>query len=329
MTGLKIEVFQDSFSEKWDKFVLQESINGTFLQTRNFLNYHPKDRFIDNSLIVSKGTSIVAVIPACTVDEEKGKVLCSHPGSTFGGIVLSKYFNDIKHVDALIPELDRYLKENNYRKVVLKNTSQLFSRDNTSLIDYFLFKNDYLSYDELSFYVDYKNYKEDILSNFSAGRRRDYKYSLKNNLVFRKLTTLKEIQGFYDIICENLKKFNSKPVHTLQELIDFKENRLKDIAEFYGVFEEDTLIAGSMVFKFENKVFHTQYLAALQSKLHLFPMNFLDTNLIMTAKEQGFTCFSFGISTENHGKVLNYRLAEFKEGFGTSYSINRTYYKNL
>ena len=25
----------------WDRFVMQESGNGTFLQTRNFLNYHP------------------------------------------------------------------------------------------------------------------------------------------------------------------------------------------------------------------------------------------------------------------------------------------------
>ena len=29
----------------WDRFVMQESGNGTFLQTRNFLNYHPAGRF--------------------------------------------------------------------------------------------------------------------------------------------------------------------------------------------------------------------------------------------------------------------------------------------
>ena len=26
---------------EWDRFVMHESGNGTFLQTRNFLNYHP------------------------------------------------------------------------------------------------------------------------------------------------------------------------------------------------------------------------------------------------------------------------------------------------
>ena len=329
MTGLKVEVFQDSLSEKWDKFVLQESINGTFLQTRNFLNYHSKDKFTDNSLIISKGNSMVAVIPACIVYEKEGKVLYSHLGSTFGGILLNRSFNNIEHVDGLILELNNYLKENNYKRIVLKNTSRLFSRGNTDLIDYFLFKDNYVSYDEISFYIDFKQYKEDMLSNFSAGRRRDYKYSLKNKLEFRKLTTVGEVELFYDILCDNLKKFNSKPVHSLQELIDLKENRLKEIVDFYGVFIEDILIAGSMVFKFENKAFHTQYLAALQSKLKLYPMNFLDTNLIMAAKEEGFRYFSFGISTENHGKVLNYKLAQFKEGFGADYSINRTYYKDL
>lgn len=27
---------------EWDRFVMHESGNGTFLQTRNFLNYHPR-----------------------------------------------------------------------------------------------------------------------------------------------------------------------------------------------------------------------------------------------------------------------------------------------
>ena len=35
---------------EWDRFVMHESGNGTFLQTRNFLNYHPAGRFTDASL---------------------------------------------------------------------------------------------------------------------------------------------------------------------------------------------------------------------------------------------------------------------------------------
>lgn len=330
MQTLRIEQYNDDFEEKWDKFVLKDSMNGTFLQTRNFLNYHPKDRFLDGSLIIYKGNNtVIALIPACTICEDNEKILYSHMGSTFGGIIINKSFNNIEHVDAIIQALNNYLKDNNYNKIVLKNTSDLFSNGNINLIDYFLFKDGYLSYDEISFYIDFKEYKEDIISNFTASRRRDYKYSLKNNLEFKKLITSEEIELFYNILCSNLKKFDSKPVHTLNELIDFKENRLNDIVDFYGVYLDDILIAGSMVFKFDSRIFHTQYLAADQNYLNLYPMNFLDTNLIKTAKNEGFKYFSFGISTENHGQILNYNLAEFKEGFGTTYSLNKTFYKNL
>lgn len=65
----------------------------------------------------------------------------------------------------------------------------------------------------------------------------------------------------------------------LEELIEFKEKRLVDIVEFYGVYHEDKMIAGSMVFNFQMNVFHTQYLAADQQYLNLYPMNFLNTNL--------------------------------------------------
>ncbi len=325
---LRIEQYNDKFEEKWDKFVLNNSINGTFLQTRNFLNYHPKDRFKDNSLIVFKGdNTIIAVIPACTIYEDEKKILYSHLGSTFGGIIINKSFNNIEHVENIIQVLNNYLNENKYNKIVLKNTSDIFSNGNVNLINYFLFKDNYLSYDEISFHIDFKEYKEDVISNFTASRRRDYKYSLKNNLEFKELTTINEIELFYNILCGNLNKFDSKPVHSLEELIDFKENRLKDIVDFYGVFQDDILIAGSMVFKFGSKVFHTQYLAADSKYLKMYPMNFLDTNLIEIAKEKGFEYFSFGISTENHGKILNNNLAEFKEGFGTIYSLNKTFYK--
>ena len=89
------------------------------------------------------------------------------------------------------------------------------------------------------------------------------------------------------------------------------------------------MVAGSMVFLFGEQVFHTQYLAADQSCLKLYPMNFLDANLISTARERGFRYFSFGTSTEEHGRVLNKKLAEFKEGFGTQYGMNRTFVKEL
>ena len=77
------------------------------------------------------------------------------------------------------------------------------------------------------------------------------------------------------------------------------------------------MVAGSMVFKFENRVFHTQYLAADPIYLKFYTMNYLDGELISLAMRSGYRFFSFGISTEEQGRILNKSLAQFKEGFGT------------
>ena len=118
-----------------------------------------------------------------------------------------------------------------------------------------------------------------------------------------------------------------EPVHSLTELIDFKNSRLVDVVDFYGVFYKEVMIAGAMLFYFGKEVLHTQYLAQDVSFSNLFTMNFLNYNLIKLAKDNGFNKFSFGISTENCGKTLNKGLAIFKEGFGTQFCNNRSYFK--
>ena len=329
MLELKIMGYRESFREKWDDFVMNHSVNGTFLQTRRFLEYH-RDRFEDASLVVYKGNdTVVAAVPACAACDDGKKTFHAHCGSTFGGIVMADLFYDIEHVGAVMTILEAELRKQGYQEVRLKITSDIFARQNGNLLYYFLFQRGYASYDELSCYIDFVSYNEDIALNFTSGRRRDYKYSLKNGLTFLKLEERQQIAAFYAVLCSNLEKFGAEPVHSLEELLEFKESRLSDIVEFYGVYKEEQMIAGSMVFLFGRQVFHTQYLAADQKCLKMYPMNFLDANLIRKARERGFRYFSFGTSTEEHGTVLNKKLAEFKEGFGTQYGINRTFVKEL
>lgn len=319
--------YEDKYEKAWDRFVLKESINGTFLQTRNFLNYHPAGRFEDNSLLFLKGSNIIAVIPAHVEAEGDGKHLVSHKGSTFGGIVLGKKYKKIKDMQIIFKELDNYLKENNFTKITLKLTSSLFSVEESELIEYFLFLNDYVSSCEIGYCIDFRGYKEDIPMNFTSSKRRDYKYSLRNPLEFKVLEKDEEIACFYQVLENNMKKFDTVPVHTLDEIKELKNDRLNENIRFYGVYFENRLIAGGMIFYFEKKVFHTQYLATDQDMLYLFPNEFLYENLIETARNEGFEKLSFGTSTLEHGRVLNQSLAQFKEGFGTREYVNRTFTK--
>ncbi|MDP4142955.1 MAG: peptidoglycan bridge formation glycyltransferase FemA/FemB family protein [Bacillota bacterium] len=330
MVNVELLTYSNEYENIWDNFIANNSANGTFLQTRRFLNYHNPDKFQDNSLIFKKknSTDVVALVPACQLIEEGKRVFYSHKGSTFGGIVINNKYNNIEVINYLVEQITEYCKENKFQKIILKNTPALFSENNTEALDYFLYKHSYNSYRELSFYIDYSNYEDCIIRNFSSNKKRGYKSSLKWNLKFRKISE-EEIIDFYKMLCSNLKKHNTKPVHTYKELLDLKFNRLNNNMDFYGVFLDEKIIAGSMVFLFSNRVLHTQYLAVDAEYLNYYAMNFLNYNLIKLAKDKDFKYFSFGICTEDNGKYLNLGLAKFKKDFGTQCSNNITYYKEL
>lgn len=79
-----------------------------------------------------------------------------------------------------------------------------------------------------------------------------------------------------------------------------------------------------MLFYFNNvKVAHTQYLAALSEYNKLSPMTFVYYSLIQKMREAGFHKLSWGITTEDMGRILNMGLVTSKEEFGSDYSFER------
>ena len=86
---LDLELFSKKDEISWDDFV-SNSNNGTIFHSRQFLNYHPVERFKDHSLIFLKKGKIVALFPAVLRKTDKGDLLASHTGASFGGFVVSK-----------------------------------------------------------------------------------------------------------------------------------------------------------------------------------------------------------------------------------------------
>jgi hypothetical protein len=329
MTEMRLEPFRLDQAEEWDSFLDKEAVNGTFLHSRRFLSYHPKERFEDASLMLRKGTdTLVAVLPACRKRGEEGMTFLSHGGSTFGGFVFGKSFYNIEHVREAVALLDSYLWDRGYAKAIMKSTPDLFTGIRPDLQEYCLYAAGYACWEELNPYIDLSACPEDVLSGFCLDRRQGYRHGERKGLAFRKLED-EELESLYALLVENLKKHDLSPVHSLAELQDFRAYRLRDETGAYGVFLEEEMIASGFVFRFGAHAFHTQYLSQDQSKLKLYPMNYLVGNLIKTAREEGFRHFTFGISTEDHGLYLNEGLARFKEGFGAACAVNRTYYKRF
>ena len=325
--ALVVKKYAEDKALMWDRFVLQESMNGTFLQTRKFIDYHAPGKFTDCSLMFYKGESLVAVILSCELEVGGKRTFFSHKGTTFGGIIISKQIYSSSAIMELMDVFEKELLQDGYAGCYLKMTPAIFQKNNTDLLDYFLYQRGFLQYSELNFFMLLEPYREDISSCFSSGKRRDYRYSLKNNLEFRELESKKEVRQFYDVLQLNLNKLGLRSVHSYEDLVRLKFERFAKEITFYGVYLENKLIAGSMIFIFFEEIFHTQYLSSDQAYLKYFPMEFLIYNLIEQAVDKGMKKFTFGICTENRGRELNMGLARFKEGFGAEYALNKSYEK--
>lgn len=328
MAEIEIRPYLPENEKRWDSFVLNEAHNGTFLQTRAFLNYHG-DRFKDCSLILWKAGNIIAVIPAAETEENGKKVFNSHCGSTFGGLIFAKNYNTVTELQGFMSLLEEYWKANGYQKVILKQTASIFCKDHNALLFYLLFKLGYSHYDELSFALEFpRDPSFDVVANFSGKTRNLYKKSLQSGFEFREFSSDEDLARFHEILTSSLARHDAKPVHSLEEIKNLSRDRLPGKIRFYGVYLDGKMVAGSMIFLLGD-VFHTQYLAADYEYIYLKPMDYLDANLMLVAHNEGYRAFSFGISTEDHGAILNDDLAKYKYGFGTNYYLNKTFYKEF
>lgn len=322
--------YRSAYETAWDEFVQKQSINGTFLQERAFLNYHGNNKFEDASLLFLSSDELVAVCPACDAYEEGKRIFYSHKGSTYGGLIVKKSIYTAEKLLQLFKEFEEYLVREGYERCVLKPAMKLLWKENIDLMEFCLYYGQYREYKELNLYIDYHTYAEDILSNLSHMKKRIVKKCIHKGVTMQEITDRKGITEFYHILKENLKKFEQEPVHKEEELMDLYFNRIPGKIKFYGAFLEGKVIAGTMVFLFEDTgCAHTQYLASDLSYNKLSPMSFIYYSVAKYYKELGYQVLSWGITTEHLGTGINMGLTKNKEAYGSSYAVNYIYEKEL
>jgi len=324
---LIIKRYTTDMEAAWDTFV-DTAINGTFLQSRRFLNYHG-DKFVDSSLMFYRKDKLVCVCPACTIIENGHKLFWSHKGSTFGGLVFA--FNEYKaeKVIEIIKLLKQYLHENNYSKAYLKITADLFSIKTSDLVEYCLWYEGFSSYRELSTYSDLSDCTEDLAATFSRTYRRYRNRWMDAGAQFLELDSASKISGFYDILVENLQIYDAKPIHTLDELLDLKFNCIPEETVFYGTYLNDKMVAGCLLFKFiPVKTVHMQYVATKQNLEYDLPSPtaFTYFSMLEVTRTLGFNRISWGTSNFEMGRVLNESLIRFKESVSNYHLQNKIYH---
>ena len=314
--------YSPELDKRLDHFVECESVNGTFLQTRRFLNYHPADRFTDASFALEKSGTIVAYFPGV----EKEQTFVSHAGSTFGGPIIAKSFYTGSRIREILTEADQYFSEK-FKGVLFKVTPELFAKESPDLLDYTLEHMGYTRHTELSSYCTLHS-GVDPLENCDKECRRIFKKSEIEAIRFGNLEKTEDFETFYHFLEISKSKHNVHPVHTLQELYDLKDNRIPDHIRFRGIWDKDTLVAAMMLFLFEGtKTIHGQYIAPNPDYEKFQPTTALYVRVMREAAIEGYQKISWGISTENGGEFLNENLLRFKESLGAKACVNAFYTK--
>ena len=309
--------YSPELDKRLDHFVNVESVNGTFLQTRQFLNYHPAGRFNEASFALEKSGTIVAYFPGV----EKEQTFVSHAGSTFGGPLIAKSFYTGSRIREILTQADQYLSEK-FKGILFKITPELFAKESPDLLEYTLEHLGYLRHTELSSFCPLQ-VNTDPLENCDKECRRIFKKSDIPEVSFRALEKSEDFETFYRYLEISKSKHNVHPVHTLQELYDLKERRIPEHIRFRGIWDGNTLVAAMMLFLFEEtKTIHAQYIAPHPDYEKFQPTTALYVRVMREAAQEGYKQISWGISTEDGGSYLNESLLRFKESLGAKACVN-------
>ena len=309
--------------EEWDSFV-DQSDNGTLFHKRAFLNYHPKDRFNDASIYVTKNGKILSAFTAAVIEREGKKILSSHPGASYGGFV---YDSDLNFKDAhdLVDMLLEYSRSLKVDRIQLTSPPIIYQTKYSNYFDFALYRNgfNYLKRD-VSSIVQLDFDKEKLLDTYRAEARTATKKAMKQGI---KIAECDLFDEYYEILKKNLKlRHNVNPAHTLDELKLLKKMFPAKI-RLWGAFLKDKLTAGVCNFSVNPNVVLAFYISHDEAYQEYRPVNLLFYEIMKQYQQEGFRFLDFGIFTVN--MEPNWGLGRFKENFGARGIFRDTFYKDL
>ncbi len=264
---------------------------------------------------------IIALIPAALKSENESSIFCSHPGSSHGGIIINQTFDTAKAL-TLIPLLIEHCNGMGVKAIEMKMVPRIYHSWPS---------------DEIDFSLRYYGFSPEIselatalpLKNIENIELHMKKNAIKNrNQAINRGVTVKEskdLASFWKILeCNLMKKHNTHPTHTYNEILDLTK-RFPENIKLFSAFYEEKMIAGVLVFILNSRVLNCFYICHDEKFQHFRPLNLVFSTLIHWGLNEGFHFVDWGISTENKGKAVNQGLFKFKEGFGGRGVLRETY----
>jgi len=305
---LTVRPYKSSDANAWDALV-QRSRNGNFLHRRSYMDYHA-DRFVDRSLVVERNGAAVAAFPA----NIQGDTVVSHGGLTYAGLITTHALRAESTIEAFEKIADHY-RSLGVQMLVYKAIPHVYHTYPSDEDLYALHR------------LGARLKRRDVASVISL--QEDFRFTDERRRSIAKAMTAgirlqagEDLAAFHTLLTDVLSRHGVTPTHSLSELKLLKERFPSQIALFEAR-GDDTLLAGAIVYDFE-RVVHTQYLAASEEGRRLGALSLLLADLIGNVYATR-PYFSFGISTEREGQVINSGLISQKEYFGARAVVHDFY----
>lgn len=301
---IQVEPYDKSREKEWDSWC-DSAVNGHFLSSRKFLNYH-KDRFEDVSVFLREQGELIAIFPAALTKDEP-KTVVSHPGATYGGLIHNGKLNGAKMLAAM-ECLKAFYKNRSLQKLIYKVQPYIYSKSPNQDDLYALFRCGALrSRCDLSNAIDLKNRRE-----VSERRKRSLKKAMKAVTVSQGHQYLPSL---WQVIESNLsREHGAKAVHSFEEIKLLGTLFPDNIRIAVGLIN-NSVEAGVILFNSQT-VWHSQYIASSSAGYEVSALDAVFNHLITEASAKGARYFDFGTSNERSGLVLNEGLYQFKSEFG-------------
>jgi len=311
--------FSSDTERLWDDFVAK-SPTGTLLHTRRFLSYHGS-RFADHSLLFfDKLGDLCAVLPAAANPSDPHCIV-SHPGATYGGLVLSSKNHHLIALEVLSIACG-YFANRGFHRMLYKAVPPHLHAGMNQIDLYALWR------------MGARLYRRDLWSVIDLRCRgpvtkgRQYQLRRASQHGIRIITANSEshYRRFYEILVACLdQRHDVSPVHSLEELLLLQERFLDQIELWLALDESENCLAGSWVFDL-GLARHWQYGAASVNGRKYSAQDLLLETIMEHSAQKGARYFSFGTSTEQEGQILNCGLFKYKSSFGAG-AVTQDFYE--
>ncbi|MDM5147807.1 GNAT family N-acetyltransferase [Candidatus Persebacteraceae bacterium Df01] len=299
---MRIAQYSRADAQIWDDFI-NHCPMATFLHSRRFLSYH-KNRFNDCSLLIFNNEKLCGVLPAAA---EK-RIVASHPGATYGGIVHNGRLSGKQMLAALSAVIAHY-KDQKFQTLLYKAVPTYYHQRPYADDIYALHqKGARLLRCNLSSVIDLTD-----RGVVSTRRQRGKKKAIRANI--RVDYGKSYAPAIWQLIEDNLlAQHNTVPAHTQTEILHLA-NLFSDNIIFYAGILKDSIVCGVVLF-LSATVWHAQYIASNDEGRKIGALDFLFESLILQAQEKKIRYFSFGTSNIPSNGELNDGLHQFKQEFG-------------